>query len=99
MITQRAAYGLAYPADIPGSRCGPEDGPWPRSYQILNGPDLWRELVLLAKPQSFTLDASHRADSVNFQPCPRARTQDRYVVRQLNVRGRCWTLAGVFDGM
>jgi len=98
MIAQRAAYGLAYPDDIPGSRCGPDDGPCPRSYQILHGPELWKELVLLAKPQSFTLDPSRNVDSVNFQPCPRAWTQDRYVVRQVNVLGRVWTMTGVFDG-
>jgi len=91
---------LAYLHDIPGSRCGPEDGPWPRSYQVLEDEDVWRELSLLAKPHSVRLDGPRRlkADSINFQPCPRTRTQDRYVVRQLNVHGRLWTLTGVFDG-
>jgi pyruvate dehydrogenase phosphatase len=99
MIAQRSSYDLAYFHDIPGTRCGPEDGPWPRSYQVLDDIEVWRELALLAKPQSVQLDTLRRADSVNFQPCPRARTQDRYAVRQLNVHGRLWTLTGVFDGM
>jgi pyruvate dehydrogenase phosphatase len=100
MIYERTSYDLAYLHDIPGSRCGPEDGPWPRSYQVLEDQDVWRELALLAKPQSVRLESPRglRADSINFQPCPRTRTQDRYVVQQLNIHGRLWTLTGVFDG-
>jgi hypothetical protein len=98
MVAQGAAYDWAFLEDIPGSRCGPEDGPWPRSFQPLNDNEVWQELVLLAKPQTVPLDAIRRADCINFQPCPRARTQDRYVVRQLNVHGHVWTLTGVFDG-
>jgi pyruvate dehydrogenase phosphatase len=37
-------------------------------------------------------------DSVNFQPCKTLKTQDRYVVTQLEVHGEMWTLTGVFDG-
>jgi len=100
MIYERTSHSLAYLHDIPGSRCGPEDGPWPRSYQVLEDQDVWRELSFLAKPQSVRLNAPRgsRADSLNFQPCPRTRTQDRYVVQQLNIHGRLWTLTGVFDG-
>lgn len=56
---------------------------------------------MLAKPQSVQFDTQHgwRADSVNFQPSPTTRTQDRYVVKQINVHGELWTLTGVFDGM
>lgn len=101
MIVQRAsAYDWAYSEQIPGSRCGPEDGPWPRSYQVLDEADIWNELTVLAKPQTKFFDnGAWKADSINFQPCPRTRTQDRYVVQQLDIHGRMWTLTGVFDGM
>ena len=91
---------LAYDTDIPGTRCGPEDGPWPRRYEILEDLDLWREMAAFAKPQSVMLDPSRgqRVDAINFQPCLKARTQDRYIVTQLDIHGRIWTLTGVFDG-
>jgi pyruvate dehydrogenase phosphatase len=100
MIVERASHRWAYSEDIPGSRCGPEDGPWPRSYQVLSEKELWRELRILAKPQSLKLDPEgrYRADSINFQPSPTTKTQDRYVVTQLEVHGRLWTFTGVFDG-
>lgn len=100
MIVQRTSYKWAYSEDIPGSRCGPEDGPWPRSYKVLNEKDLWRELRVLAKPQSLKLDpeGKYKADSINFQPSPATKTQDRYVVTQLEVHGRLWAFTGVFDG-
>ncbi|KAJ3917849.1 phosphatase 2C-like domain-containing protein [Lentinula edodes] len=91
----------AYSEDIPGSRCGPDDGPgWPRSYAFLQEEEIWRELRFLAKPQSTQFDAAKgwRADSVNFQPSPTTKTQDRYVVKQLEINGKLWTLSGVFDG-
>ncbi|KAL0575380.1 hypothetical protein V5O48_006593 [Marasmius crinis-equi] len=96
----QAGLDWAYSEDIPGSRCGPEDGPWPRPYQILEEDDIWRELRLLAKPQTFHFDTSRgwRADSINFQPSPSTRTQDRYVVKQLAINGRQWSFTGVFDG-
>lgn len=99
MIVERATHNWAYSEDIPGSRCGPEDGPWPRPYQVLEEQELWRELRILAKPQTRTLSAGkYKADSVNFQPSPTTRTQDRYVVTELNVHDRLWTFTGVFDG-
>lgn len=102
MIVERASYNWAYAEDIPGSRCGPEDGPWPRSYQVLNEDELWRELRILAKPQSMSLPSTTKerwkADALNFQPSPSTKTQDRYVVTQLDVHGRLWTFTGVFDG-
>ncbi|ESK85253.1 mitochondrial type 2c protein phosphatase involved in regulation of pyruvate dehydrogenase activity [Moniliophthora roreri MCA 2997] len=96
----QAGLDWAYSEDIPGSRCGPDDGPWPRPYQILEEEDIWRELRFLAKPQTFHFDTSRgwRADSINFQPSPSTRTQDRYVVKQLEINGRQWSLTGVFDG-
>lgn len=101
MIVQRASHSWAYSEDIPGSRCGPEDGPWPRSYQLLSERELWRELRMLSKPQSIEFDAQRgcRADSVNFQPSPTTKTQDRYVVTQIDIHGRKWSLTGVFDGV
>lgn len=100
MIVERASHKLAYLEDIPGSRCGPEDGPWPRSYQVLSEKDVWRELRILAKPQStqFDPEGRYKADSINFQPSPTTKTQDRYVVTQLEVHGRRWSFTGVFDG-
>lgn len=97
---QTTLIHLAELSDIPGTRCGPEDGPWPRSYQLLEEPDIWREMSAFAKPQSVILDPKqgYRADAINFQPCLNTRTQDRYVVQQLQVHGRTWTLTGVFDG-
>lgn len=93
--------GYAYAEDIPGTRCGPEDGPWPRSYVVLEEEGVWNELRTLAKPHSLPLgrDGKYRADSVNFQPSPSTKTQDRYVVTQLEVNGRLWSLTGVFDGV
>ncbi|KAG6888918.1 hypothetical protein C0992_007105, partial [Termitomyces sp. T32_za158] len=100
MLVERASYNWAYSEDIPGSRCGPEDGPWPRSYQVLNEPELWRELRALAKPHSIVFDERRgwRADSINFQPSSNTKTQDRYIVTQLDILGQPWALTGVFDG-
>lgn len=100
MLVERASYNWAYSEDIPGSRCGPEDGPWPRSYQVLNEPELWRELRALAKPQSIVFNERRgwRADSINFQPSSNTKTQDRYIVTQLDILGQPWALTGVFDG-
>ncbi|KAF9265903.1 protein serine/threonine phosphatase 2C [Marasmius fiardii PR-910] len=96
----QTGFDWAYSEDIPGSRTDPEDGPWPRSYQILEEDGIWRELRMLAKPQTFHFDTSRgwRADCINFQPSPSTRTQDRYVVKQLEINGRQWSLTGVFDG-
>lgn len=80
--TQVPRSGFAYSSDIPGTRCGPEDGPWPRSYQVLEKSTIWREMSAFAKPQSLILDSVHgrRADAINFQPCLNARTQVGTVV-------------------
>jgi pyruvate dehydrogenase phosphatase len=96
----QASHRLAYDSDIPGTRCGPEDGPWPRSYQVLDEPDIWKEMSAFAKPQSVIFDPIRRwrADAINFQPCLNTRTQDRYVMQQLDIHGLTWTLTGVFDG-
>lgn len=90
---------VAYDVEIPGSRVGPDDGPWPRPYHILAEAELARELELTAKPLSFPLGSRYSAHGVNFQPCHVYSTQDRYTVQQLNVHGRVWSFTGVFDGM
>ncbi|KIL68472.1 hypothetical protein M378DRAFT_71609 [Amanita muscaria Koide BX008] len=96
-----SSYAYAYPKDIPGSRCDPDEGPWPRPYRVLQEDEMWREFARLAKPQSAVFNPKQphwRADSVNFQPSPRSRTQDRYIVTQLDIHGCSWTFSGVFDG-
>ena len=97
--TLSAVQDVAYHIEIPGSRVGPEDGPWPRPYNILTEAELTRELELTAKPLSFPLGPHYSASGVNFQPCQGYSTQDRYTVQQLNVHGRVWSFSGVFDGM
>ncbi|KAJ7063674.1 phosphatase 2C-like domain-containing protein [Mycena amicta] len=87
--------------DLPaGTRLTPDDGPWPRAYYLLEDEEIWQELERVADPSTvfFSSDNRWRADAVNFQPAPDALTQDRYVLRQLNIHGRRWTLTGVFDG-
>lgn len=96
--TLPAVQDVAYHVEIPGSRVGPEDGPWPRPYNILAEAELTRELELMAKPLSFSIGSRYSAYGVNFQPCHVYSTQDRYTVQQLNVHGRVWTFTGVFDG-
>ncbi|KAJ7042054.1 phosphatase 2C-like domain-containing protein [Mycena alexandri] len=90
----------AYPEDLPGSRCTPEDGPWPRAYYLLDEAEIWEEFQRLADPSSLLCSAENgwRADGINFQPAPQSTTQDRYVLKQLNIHGRLWMLTGVFDG-
>lgn len=86
--------------DIPGSICGPEDGPWPRSFTRLRTPEAWAKLAQASDPQSMSYGASGRwrADAVNFQPFPGTGSQDRYAMQRLNVGGRTWTFTAVFDG-
>src|ERR1700722_6102687 len=97
--TQR--HNLVFPHDIPGSKCVPEDGSWPRPFRLLEDSDIWRGLASLANPHSWKLQTRNNAkqvDALNFQPCPLVRTQDRYVVQQLEIHGKLWTLTAVFDG-
>ncbi|KAH7911900.1 phosphatase 2C-like domain-containing protein [Hygrophoropsis aurantiaca] len=91
-----AGYG-----EIPGSRCGPEDGPWPRPFQLLDRAEAWQALEATADLRSAIFGGATRqwrADGLNFQPFSGTPTQDRYVIKQLNVQGRLWTLTAVFDG-
>ncbi|KAF9228818.1 protein serine/threonine phosphatase 2C [Gyrodon lividus] len=86
--------------DIPGSICGPEDGPWPRSFTSLGATEAWKKLSQASDHQSMRYAASgtRRADAVNFQPFPGARSQDRYTMQRLDIGGRMWTFTAVFDG-
>ncbi|KAF7298441.1 Mitochondrial type 2c protein [Mycena kentingensis (nom. inval.)] len=85
--------------DLPGTRLTPEDG-WPRAYYLLDDEEIWDEFQRVADPGTltFSTEKGWRADGVNFQPGYAALTQDRYVLRELNIHGRRWGLTGVFDG-
>nr|GAT54429.1 mitochondrial type 2c protein [Mycena chlorophos] len=84
----------------PGTRLTPDDGPWPRAYYLLEDEEIWEEFERVAEPSTllYSREKGWRADGVNFQPAPAACTQDRYVLRQLKIHGRRWSLTGVFDG-
>ncbi|KAI6123177.1 phosphatase 2C-like domain-containing protein [Pisolithus croceorrhizus] len=86
--------------EIPGSICGPEDGPWPRAFTNLTTSEAWDKLSLTSDPQSLAYGTGEewRADALNFQPFPGAKSQDRYAMQQLHIGGRIWTLTAVFDG-
>ncbi|KJA21094.1 hypothetical protein HYPSUDRAFT_141358 [Hypholoma sublateritium FD-334 SS-4] len=89
-------------SDIPGEQSATSDDsepPWP-PYTLLEESDVWRELRMLARPHSTPLgpEEKFKADSINFQPALSSKTQDRYVVTQLEVNGRLWAFTGVFDG-
>ncbi|KAF9234505.1 phosphatase 2C-like domain-containing protein [Melanogaster broomeanus] len=86
--------------DIPGSICSSEDGPWPRPFTSLGATEAWKKLSHTSDHQSMLYGANGRwrADAVNFQPFPDARSQDRYAMQRLNIGGRMWTFTAVFDG-
>ena len=86
--------------DIPGSICGPEDGPWPRSFTRLGRSEAWATLAQASDPQSMSYGACGRwsAHAVNFQPFQGTKSQDRYAMRRINIGGRTWTFTAVFDG-
>ncbi|KAF8839869.1 protein serine/threonine phosphatase 2C [Paxillus ammoniavirescens] len=90
----------AWHDDIPGSICGPEDGPWPRSFTNLGATEAWNKLSQTVDHQSMRYGAGERwcASAVNFQPFPGARSQDRYAMQRLDIGGRMWTFSAVFDG-
>lgn len=91
---------VAWYDEIPGSICGPEDGPWPRAFTNLTTSEAWNKLSLASDPQSLAYGTGEkwRADALNFQPFSGANSQDRYAMQQLHVGGRIWTLTAVFDG-
>ena len=84
--------------DIPGTRYHPNDGQWPRTYQMLSEPELSRMLDEYAEPAVAEFEDGLRADALNFQPFRRKASQDRYVVEQWDIDGKVWTMTGVFDG-
>ncbi|EIW85610.1 protein serine threonine phosphatase 2C [Coniophora puteana RWD-64-598 SS2] len=92
--------GVVWSTDIPGSRSDPEDADWPRPYTLLDRAAIFRTMAASADPSRTQLGGGgRRADAVNFQPWggPEA-SQDRYVVKQLDIGGRLWTVSAVFDG-
>lgn len=91
---------VAWHDEIPGSICGPEDGPWPRAFTNLTTSEAWNKLSQTSDPQFLAYGAGEkwRADALNFQPFPGAKSQDRYAMQQLHIGGRIWTLTAVFDG-
>jgi pyruvate dehydrogenase phosphatase len=99
MTFGKAAHYVAYATDIPGSRVDPDDDFWPCAYEVLDEPELLRELHAVGNARSTDLhDGQAKADWINFQPCSQARSQDRAVIREINVHGKKWIVAGVFDG-
>ncbi|KZV72474.1 protein serine/threonine phosphatase 2C [Peniophora sp. CONT] len=79
----------------------PDDAaPLKCTFEHLSASDVDARLRSLAHPETVAFDArrSARADAVTFQPCPSALSQDRYVMRQLEVHGQRWSFTAVFDG-
>ena len=78
----------------------PDDSPLRCAFVPLSENDLSRRLATLANPKRTVFDAErgYLADTIAFQPCLRYNSQDRFVVRQLDIHGQKWTFTGVFDG-
>lgn len=78
----------------------PNDSPLRCAFEPLSEKDLAQRLTTLAKPIRTVFDATcgRLADAIAFQPCHRYNSQDRFVVRQIDVYGQRWTFTGVFDG-
>jgi hypothetical protein len=78
----------------------PDDSPLRCTFESLSEHDITQRLETLAKPERTVFDAArgHLADAVAFQPCTRYKSQDRFVVRQIDVHGTKWTFTAVFDG-
>jgi pyruvate dehydrogenase phosphatase len=99
MTFGKATRHLAYANDLPGSRVDPDDDIWPCAYELLDEQELLRELHAVGRAETASMHAGQvKADTINFQPCVRTRSQDRAVVRELDVGGRRWIMMGVFDG-
>lgn len=83
-------------------------GPW--AYRKLSGTELTKELTRLANAQSIhgadvvcklslhQLSLECLYISSALQPCTISRSQDRFIVSQLDVPGGQWRFNGVFDG-
>lgn len=78
----------------------PDDSPLRCAFEPLSEKDVTQRLSALARPERTVFDAARGrlADSVAFQPCLGYSSQDRFVVKQLEVQGQRWTFTGVFDG-
>ncbi|KAI9433847.1 protein serine/threonine phosphatase 2C [Lactarius indigo] len=68
----------------------PDDSPLRCAFEPLSEKDLTQRLTTSRKARTHHV--------VAFQPCLRYSSQDRFVVRQLDVHGQKWTFTGVFDG-
>jgi len=79
----------------------PDGAPLRCTFVPLSEADLVQRLKALAKLEWTVFDAmcGHLVDAVAFQPCTRYNSQDRFVVRQLDVHGKNWIFMGIFDGM
>ncbi|TFY81596.1 hypothetical protein EWM64_g2413 [Hericium alpestre] len=71
-----------------------------RAFVSLSDFEVQSRLRASSRPESTVFDPAwgRKADSATFQPCEHYHSQDRYVVRQLDVYGEKWTFTGVFDG-
>lgn len=78
----------------------PDDSPLRCAFVSLSEHDVVQRLTALAKPERTVFNAARGllADAVAFQPCAAYKSQDRFVVRQIDVHGMKWTFTGVFDG-
>lgn len=87
--------------------------PPPPAHDVLTPTQIFDTLVDIAHPYTgvLSLEEGIKADGVSFQPCLTSRSQDRYVVEQLDIpipgsassgkgelKTEIWTLTGVFDG-
>ncbi|THH17995.1 hypothetical protein EW146_g2933 [Bondarzewia mesenterica] len=79
---------------------GSHDAPAKYAFVSLTEDEVSTRLDALAHPRRKVFDAARgrKADSVTFQPCQAYSSQDRYVVKELEVHGKKWTFTGVFDG-
>lgn len=83
-------------------------GPW--AYRKLSGAKLTKELARLANAQSihgadvvcelslYQFRLTYLYVTSALQPCTISRSQDRFIVSQLDLPGGQWGFNGVFDG-
>ena len=71
------------------------ESPVQYAFLALSPEEAEQRLRELAQPYTAEFASIH---SVTLQPCSAYRSQDRHVVKQLDVHGQLWTFTGVFDG-